>query len=192
MNVLPASPDLTHLRKQAKTLLRAARAGEPAALKRFVESLPAARGADPASLAQRELKLHDAHSVIAREYGFKSWLELCHQVEWKRASKADRVKAWLENVYEGSVRERRMAIRVLAEDPDFIRGDAWFACAIGQIDTIRGAIAADPGWVNRVGGPMDMPPPGCSHAFEAHRRRAVRVEPVGERATTARQWRRCG
>jgi ankyrin repeat protein len=158
MNVLPALPDLTHLRKQAKALLRAARAGEPAALKRFVESLPAARGADPASLAQRELKLHDAHSVIAREYGFKSWLELCHQVEWMRASKADRLKAWLKNVYEGSVRERRMAIRVLAEDPDFVRGDAWLACAIGQIDAIRFAIAADAGWVNRVGGPMGMPP----------------------------------
>ena len=73
---LPASPDLAHLKKQAKSLLRHARAGDPAALQRFIDSLPAARSADLASLASRELRLPDAHSVVAREYGFASWLEL--------------------------------------------------------------------------------------------------------------------
>lgn len=158
MNVLPASPDLAHLGKQAKSLLRGARAGEPTALKRFVEMLPAARSADPAALAQREFRLHDAQSVLAREYGFKSWLELRRHVEWMRASRADRLKTWLEHVYEGGARERRMAIRVLAEDPELVRGDAWLACAVGDVEAIRGASAADPGWVNRAGGAMGMPP----------------------------------
>lgn len=158
MNVLPASPDLTHLKKQAKNLLRDARAGEPSELRRFAEALPAARDRDLAPISHRELRLHDAQSVVAREYGFLSWLELRRHVEWTRATRAERLASWLESIYDGTARERSVAVRALTEDPDFFRNDVWIACAVGDIDMIRDAVAADASWVNRAGGPLAMPP----------------------------------
>lgn len=158
MKVLPASPDLSHLKKQAKSLLRDARAGEVAALQRFIEALPAARGTSVAALATRELALHDAQSVVAREYGFASWLELKRHVEWTHAGAAERRKSWLDLVYDGGVRARRRAMQLLEEEPELFRGDPWVACAVGDVDTLRTVLAADAGWANRAGGPRQMPP----------------------------------
>ena len=169
ISTLPVSPNSDHLKKQAKQLLRDARAGEPAALQRFIETLPAAHGLPLATLAQRDLILSDAQSVLAREYGFKSWVELIHYVEWKRADRADRLNSWLKLVYEdGGARERRLAVRMLREDPDLITGDSpterWLACAIGDEAAVSRAIADDPAWVNRKAGvngergSMNMPP----------------------------------
>ena len=155
---LPPSPDLAHLKKQAKSLLKRARAGDPAALQRFIDSLPAARGATLATLASRELKLHDAHSVVAREYGFKSWPELARYVEWTRTTGAERIERWLRAVYEGNAGGRRVAVRVLREQPSLFRGNPWVACAVGDLDVLRDAIAADQTWVNTPGGPLAMPP----------------------------------
>src|SRR5262249_55259791 len=81
---LPERANLEQLKKQAKSLLHAARAQDPAALQRF-RVLPApvhriiAEGAN-------SLALHDAQCVIAREYGFKSWNELREHVEERSLS----------------------------------------------------------------------------------------------------------
>lgn len=83
---LPERPSLEHLKAQAKDLLEAVRAGAPEALERLRKSLPAARGASAPSIAQLQPALHDAQSVIAREYGFASWAELKTAVE--RAAEA--------------------------------------------------------------------------------------------------------
>jgi hypothetical protein len=68
MPELPDRPNLAHLKKQAKTLLRQYRDGDPAATARFRDALPNA--------AAGGFHLHDAQSCIAREYGFTSWAEL--------------------------------------------------------------------------------------------------------------------
>jgi hypothetical protein len=76
-NRLPARPSLEQLRKQAKDLLRAYRAGDRAAAKRFRAIIPrlAASGqTDSATLT-------DAQFVLACGYGFESWAELVHHVE---------------------------------------------------------------------------------------------------------------
>jgi len=73
---LPVQSNLEHLKAQAKDLLSAFRGQDQFALKRIRDSLPSARGLTYEALARRELKLHDAQSVIAREYGFASWAEL--------------------------------------------------------------------------------------------------------------------
>lgn len=148
---LPASPDLSHLKKQAKQLLRAAAAGDAAALGRFAAALPA----QPPLAA---LRLHDAQSVLAREHGFRSWTELKRYVEWKRTDLAARLKAWLAWVYEGNARERRLAIRMLAEQPDVFASDPWLACAAGDEAAVRRALSDDAAWVNRPGGALGMPP----------------------------------
>jgi len=77
---LPERTSLEQLKTQAKSLLHAARAKDPTALQRFhalpALSLKSGVGADALSLA-----LHHAQSVIAREYGFKSWNEMREYVE---------------------------------------------------------------------------------------------------------------
>jgi hypothetical protein len=69
---LPARPSLEHLRHQAKDLLRAARAGDAAALARIGARKPSAAAAD--------LSLADAQFALAREYGFDSWPKLARHV----------------------------------------------------------------------------------------------------------------
>jgi ankyrin repeat protein len=158
MKTLPASPDLSHLKKQAKALLRAARAGENPALQRFAEALPAARGLDAAALAQHELRLHDAQSVIARDYGFKSWTELKRTVEWLRSTRAEQRETWLGWVFDGNSRARKLAVRTLHAQPSLFADDPWLACVIGNEAILRDMIARDPAWVNRRHGPRQMVP----------------------------------
>ena len=77
---LPERANLAHLKKQAKSLLRAARAKDPDALRRF-QAVPALARLISTEPAATNLALHDAQFVIAREYGFKSWKELHEHVE---------------------------------------------------------------------------------------------------------------
>ena len=76
---LPERANLEQLKKQAKSLLHAAQAREPDALTRF-QALPQLARIPVAELGASTLALHDAQSVIAREYGFKSWNELREHV----------------------------------------------------------------------------------------------------------------
>ncbi|MEO7084752.1 MAG: ankyrin repeat domain-containing protein [Gemmatimonadaceae bacterium] len=70
--VLPASPNLEHLKKEAKVLLRAASRGEPEALERFRAVGHFSAAAPP--------KLSDAHHLLANEYGFTNWSSLKSEV----------------------------------------------------------------------------------------------------------------
>jgi hypothetical protein len=158
MSQLPASPDLEHLRKQAKRLLRAARAGTTDALERFVARLPAVRDLSLSTLAQHPLRLHDAQSVIAREHGFRSWTELKRYVEWARSAASERLERWLACVFEGQARERALALRMLRAEPALVAGDPWLACPVGDVARLERALAADPDFANRPGGPFAMPP----------------------------------
>lgn len=66
---LPVRPDLDQLRHQAKDLLKAIRAGDPAAVADLREHHPA--GGEPL-----EAKLADAQLTLARSYGAPSWMRL--------------------------------------------------------------------------------------------------------------------
>ena len=77
---LPERPNLEQLKKQAKSLLHAARAADASALERF-RRLPAFARKSVAELGSVDLALHDAQSVIAREHGFDSWNALREHVE---------------------------------------------------------------------------------------------------------------
>jgi ankyrin repeat protein len=167
MQRLPERPNLDHLKKQAKDLLALYRNRDPAAIARFRTALPAAAGKDDAMIANLGLRLHDAQSCVAREYGFPSWADLRSFVEACVARRDDRAASplgWLRLVYAGHVagganRARpAVAARLLAERPDLPDGDAYLACAIGDESALRQAIKADPGWVDRPGGPLNLPP----------------------------------
>lgn len=75
---LPSQPSLLQLRKQAKDLLKAYRAGQTAAVAE-VEHFE--RQPDPAEFA-----LTDAQRVLARAYGFASWTNLKRHVEGANAA----------------------------------------------------------------------------------------------------------
>jgi Lon protease-like protein len=92
---LPARASLEHLKSQAKDLLSAFKRGEPGALARFRTSLPAARGVNDAELVKMPLALHDAQSVLAREYGFASFGELKAEVE-RRTLSPEALRALME------------------------------------------------------------------------------------------------
>src|SRR5215472_18907235 len=118
---LPERPNIEHLKKQAKELLRLYEAGDPTAFARFRNSLPAAEGKDDAAIAALGLKLHDAQSCIARECGLPSWKNLKDYVDWRNArlsqTSEDAVALWLHNVY-GHEHDRpkpELAARMLAE-----------------------------------------------------------------------------
>src|SRR5689334_5765441 len=101
MKQLPNRPHPDLLKKQAKELLAAYRRGDPDALARFREALPAAAGKDDPSIRKLELRLHDAQSCLARDYGFPSWTELKNFVTARRAHGADRansVRSWSDLV----------------------------------------------------------------------------------------------
>ena len=90
---LPARPDTRHLKKQAKDLLALYRSNDAAALQRFRTALPAAAGKSDTTLAAQGLRLHDAQSCIAREYGFASWADLQGFVTARRAVMDDPARA---------------------------------------------------------------------------------------------------
>src|SRR5262245_58598473 len=96
---LPPHPDIDHLKKQAKDLLRQVHAGDRTACARIRASLPAAAGKEDADIAAMTLRLHDVQSCLAREYGFASWTALSHYVELRNnrifESRSTGIPVWL-------------------------------------------------------------------------------------------------
>src|SRR5438132_6228737 len=132
---LPPRPSLEHLKKQAKDLLRLYQARDPHALVRLRASLPAANRKDDDALIALRLRLHDAQSCVAREYGFSSWDELRTYVQWGRTDDpAHLVHRWLIFVYgHGDERPRpAIAARMLQEEPALTGQDPLLACAVGD------------------------------------------------------------
>lgn len=82
---LPSRPHLDHLRRQAKSLLAALTAGEPAAAATLIEFLPAAAGMTPDQVRKAGFRLADAQSAIARQTGFASWPRLARHVDQLRS-----------------------------------------------------------------------------------------------------------
>ncbi len=167
MNPLPDRLNLDHLKKQAKQLLRLYRSRDAAAMARFRGALPAVAGLSNDELLSGGLRLHDAQSCIAREHGFASWPDLKRYVEVQavaQQARAVRVLHWLQLIYRGDVSNTagrtnlRVGLRMLAEDPGLLADDPYLACAIGDETALRRATQADPSWINRPGGPLQLPP----------------------------------
>ena len=167
MKRIPARPDLGHLKKQAKELLALYRGNDPVATARFRDALPAAAGKSDTAITALGLRLHDAQSCIAREYGFVSWADLQGFVLARRAQADDPAKTvlhWLRCVYAGDIAggaarsKPLVAVRLLDESPGLLGDDPYLACAIGDEAALRRATAQDPGWVHRAGGPLQLPP----------------------------------
>ena len=153
MKRLPPRPDLGHLKKQAKTLLAEARAGDAAALARLVPlALPA--GTD--------LRLHHAQWCLAREHGFASWPQFQAFVLARCALADDPARAvllWLRLVYAGDIAGGSHTARPALAERLWAEGavpqaeqDSWLACAVGEGARLRDQVGRDPAWVHQTGG----------------------------------------
>jgi ankyrin repeat protein len=85
---LPPRPNLEHLRKQAKSLLKRQQAAESDALTRIRESHPRFSNLSAEHIAASPFTLADAQLAIASEYGFASWAALQAQVKTLEATSA--------------------------------------------------------------------------------------------------------
>lgn len=134
MTTLPARPDLDFERKQAKTLLKAYRDGDSAAIARMHALLVrlTSRGATPPTLA-------DAQFVIARERGFDSWPKLKAHIESLRPLD-EHVVPFFQAVRNGKL---TLARRLLAQHPTLTSHSFHVACAAADVKVVREWLARD-------------------------------------------------
>jgi ankyrin repeat protein len=142
---LPPRPSLDQLRRQAKELRDAVRAGDPDALERM------RRYTEP----EARVLLSAAQLTIAREYGFASWSKLKAEVETHTASLAERVEAFLRASVGGP--ERRAAA-LLEAYPEIAAYDFRTAVVLGDANRVRDYLANDPELATRPTAPIGWPP----------------------------------
>jgi hypothetical protein len=147
---LPERANLEQLRKQAKSLLQAARNQEPGALNRVRTVLAAGGRADSESLA-----LHDAQFVIAREYGFKSWNELRDHVE-ERSLTLEAATEEFIRCATGDAAAR--ALRIHALHPGLAHANLFTELVLGDADAVAARMKTRPEHGRQPGGPQNWEP----------------------------------
>jgi ankyrin repeat protein len=123
--VTDSSIDFEQARKRAKELVRAARAGDEAALERL--------GPTP--------RLADAQRAIARELGYASWAELKHGLEAERSTFEERVQGFVEDATVGRLDR---AQRRLEHDPGIASAGVVPALLLGDAFRVEAELRRDP------------------------------------------------
>ena len=119
---LPPRPSLHQLKIQANELHRAHRDRDRSAAGRIAAHHPEMKGSPLEAVLDKPLALADAQLVVAREYGFLNWAELRHRIEQARQ------------------------IERIERHPGF--DAALTAVDDGDVDRLRGLLAADPSLVH--------------------------------------------
>jgi ankyrin repeat protein len=133
MPTLPANPNLDQLRRQAKELVRAARAGNKTAIERI-------------GSVSGEVTLAAAQLAVAREFGMVSWPALKSEVGARSRSVEQVVEAFLA----ASVGYRvGRAARLLAEHPEIAEYGLATAVVLGDVERVERELDADPGLTSR-------------------------------------------
>ena len=151
---LPDSPNLEHLKNQAKSLLRDAHARQADALARFA-ALPALSNTPADRIDVNELALHDAQSVIAREHGFASWNALREEVEARTLSASDAVVEFVRAATGGALGR---AERLLALNPGIASATLQTALVLGDAAAVEARLREHPELATAPGGPQDWEP----------------------------------
>lgn len=134
MPTLPANPDLDQLRRQAKELVRAAKAGDADALRRI-------------RAVSDRLALDSAQLALAREYGFASWPGLKNEVEARSLDLAQKVDIFCR----ASVgNQPGRAVRLLAENPAIADYNLATAAILGDVARVRSELEHEPGLATRL------------------------------------------
>lgn len=158
---LPDHPSIEQYRKQAKELLQAALAGEPAALVRIQKHHPQFRNLPPQPI--RTPALADAQLVLAREHGFPAWPAFAKHIETLRIAVSleeldGPVSVFLEVACvdrhgwhaSGSL-EHADAIR--SRYPEVATASIYTAGVLGDESSVRNWLKRDPALATAKGGP---------------------------------------
>ena len=163
---LPPKSSLENLRKQAKSLLRAARAHDQNARDKFLAFHPTA--AQPANLT-----LSDAQLVVARSYGFTSWSKLKHHVtiesysalpgEFRRAENSENLVDRFIGLaclnYTNDHRRRRDEARKLfSENPQLSKENIYSAATTGDVRSVAEMLGNNSTLAKTKGGPYSWEP----------------------------------
>ena len=166
---LPDEPNFDQLRTQARDLQRAVRSGDPDALAEVVDAGLTVE-IDPGAAG---FQLSRAQLVVARRYGFTSWARLKRHVEViQRYSRfpdrlvagepldlADRFLRMACLTYEdGGPAQWAEARTLLGEHPEIADGNIYTAAIVGDTNSLRRILDADPGAADREGGPYRWTP----------------------------------
>lgn len=151
---LPKYPDIDHLKRQAKALLRDAKAADAAALVRM-RVLPAFMRASTDELARTSFALHDAQSVVAREYGFPSWKALSQHVEELTLDPDSAAREFVEAATDGRTDR---AARLLKLYPAIAGASFHAALILGDSRKVRHWLAEQPRLAHDAGGPRNWQP----------------------------------
>ena len=152
-SALPDRPNLEQLKKQAKALLHAAQAGDAVALERFA-ALPSFAH-KPAEMPPRDLALHDAQSVIARELGFVSWNALREEVEARTLSFDAAVDEFVRCATGGA---SGRAQRLLDLHPGIRAASLHTALVLGDDVAVELRLRDRPELATKSGGPQNWEP----------------------------------
>ena len=154
---LPANPDLDHLKKQAKQLLRDVRAQQGEALQTIIAFHPR-----PAAFSS----LRDAQLALARSYGFEDWVQLRNEVELRQLRSGtlqEQAQRFINHAclrYDGDDQAWRYqrASEWLRQLPELPRSDFYCALVAADLEAASGFLRRDPALALRDGGPRDWPP----------------------------------
>src|SRR5436305_11184717 len=150
---LPERPNLEQLKRQAKDLLRTAKARNGDALARF-RMLPAfSHDVDDETLTA-SVALHDAQSVVARELGFPSWNALAEHVEELTLEFGAAVEQFIDAATE--VRPER-AERLLQLHPRIAQANFYTALLLGDVALVERHLKV-PSLTTERGGPREWEP----------------------------------
>jgi ankyrin repeat protein len=136
MSILPEHPDLDQLRRQAKELLRGARASDPASLQRL-------------SAVSAPLTLAGAQLAVSRGYGQSSWSALVHEVQARNATLDENVVRFLSFSVNDQIGR---AARMLAETPTLSEAGFPVAVVLGDAARVSAELRRDPGAATRADG----------------------------------------
>jgi ankyrin repeat protein len=144
---LPARPDISQLRLQAKELRRAHRNGSPSAAARILTQHPRLRGRTIRDAQEAAFSLADAQLVMAREYGFESWTVLKRHVAISRRLAHMRTHPCFAAAIEAFDRGDLERLRALiAQDPTLVRARGFLEPPFGYFSgaTLLHLVAGNP------------------------------------------------
>jgi len=101
------------------------------------------------------IPLHEAQTIIAREYGFTSWNALRDHVEAVTLEFTAAVDAFLEAATDG---RGDRAERILGLHPGIAKANLYAALVLGDAETVDARLAKDPSLATKPGGSRGWEP----------------------------------
>ena len=139
---LAESPDLEHEEVQAAALLESFQSAQPIAIDRVRQHLPQVQHLKHDELPAFSLSLSDAQTVIAREYGMKSWGELRLAIKLKKADYGDALEQFKQLVHSrdaaglDTLLQAHPELRETLDDPHFDFGSTAVIIAKSDLDVV--------------------------------------------------------